>query len=165
MKTLVITIRELEEKDIPSCVEMTITSFPWTAYGLTAGQATKFFLERLSKQLVFVAENEGEVVGFVALKKNVLFANYIRRLVVSEKHRSLGIGSKLLTFVEELTLKEDHLPNVFLLTSTQNLRAITFYLRNNYQIIGKIKDFVDTGLDEYILWKSFGTINGLGKYH
>ena len=165
MKTLSLTIRELEEEDIPSCVKMTVSSFPWTTYGLTAEQATTFFLERLAKQLVFVAEIKGEVVGFVALKRNVLFANYVRRLVVNEKHRSQGIGAKLLAFVEELTKKEDELPNVFLLSSTKNVQAISFYLKNGYQIIGKIPNFVDTGLDEYILWKSFGTINGFGKYH
>jgi len=163
---MAIKIRELKERDIPACVKMTITSYPWTAYGLTAEQARQFFLERIEKRLVFVVESdEGEIVGFVALKRNVLFANYIRRLVVREDARSSGIGAQLLAFVEKLTRQEDHLPNVFLLTSTTNVRAVSFYLKNNYQIVGKIPDFVEKGMDEYILWKSFGTINSFGNYH
>ena len=156
-------IRELEERDIETCAEINISTFPWTVFGLTIEGAMKFQYDRLGKDLVFVAELEKEVVGFIAIKKDILFANYIRRIVLREDVRSKGIGSKLIKFIEEKTVK-DNLPNVFLLCSTTNEKAIKFYQKNGYKKIGKVENFVDKGLHEYIFWKSFGTINEFNAY-
>ena len=159
-----ITIRELEERDIEACAEINISTFPWTAFGLKKEGAMKFQYDRLGKDLVFVAENkEGEVLGFIAIKKDILFANYIRRIVLREDTRGKGIGSKLIKFIEEKTVKSK-LPNVFLLCSTTNEKAIAFYEKNGYKKIGKVEDFVDKGMHEYIFWKSFGTINEFEAY-
>jgi ribosomal protein S18 acetylase RimI-like enzyme len=158
-----ISIRELKEEDIDYCVDMTITSFPWTAFGLTKESAEKFFYDRLHKNLVFVAENNGEVLGFIAIKRNILFANYIRRIVVRKDKRSKGIGTSMLRFIEDITLNE-RLPNVFLITTIKNRKAVKFYKKNGYQIIGKIPNFIRKDLHEHILWKTFGPVNDFDVY-
>lgn len=158
-----IKIRELKEEDIEPCVEMTINSYPWTAFGLKAEGARKFFYDRLNKNRVFVAELKNDVVGFIAIKRDILFANYIRRIVVREDMRGKKIGEKLMKFIEDLTVEEG-LPNTFLLTSTDNDKAVAFYKRLGYEIIGRIPNFVGKGMDEFILWKSKGTINEFNAY-
>ena len=125
--------------------------------------ARVFFKERLDKNLVFVAEENDEVAGFIAIKRDILFANYIRRFVVRKDKRSLGIGKKLVEFIEELTL-EEKLPNVFLMTTTTNERAVAFYIKLDYEIIGRIPNFIRKGMDEYILWKSKGSVDEFNKY-
>ncbi|MGC9780371.1 MAG: GNAT family N-acetyltransferase [Candidatus Heimdallarchaeota archaeon] len=158
-----IEIRELKEEDIVPCAEMTIKSFPWTAFGLKMERAKKFFKDRLGIELIFVAVHQNEPVGYITIKRDIMFANYIRRMVVREDMRSKGIGAKLMRYVEELAYSSG-LPNVFLLTTTTNVKAIKFYLENGYQIVGKIQDFVKRGMDEYILWKSKGTVDDFKLY-
>jgi len=56
------------------------------------------------------------------------------------------------------------LPNVFLVTTTLNEGAVKFYQKIGYKIIGTIPDFVEEGLDEYILWKTKGPVNKFKIY-
>jgi len=158
-----IIMRELLEDDIEPCVEMTVTSFPWTDFGLSLDSARKFFSDRFGKNLVFVATINAHVVGFITIKRNILFANYIRRIVVRADKRSLGIGAHMLSFIEALTL-EENLPNVFMITTTTNTRAIAFYEKNGYKNIGRIPSLIHEGMDEFILWKSRGTVNDFKVY-
>jgi len=55
-------IRELKEEDIEECAEMTVTSFPWTSFGLKKEGVRKFFYDRLGKELVYVATQKEEVL-------------------------------------------------------------------------------------------------------
>lgn len=158
-----VKIRELKGEDIEDCAEMTVTTFPWTAFGLKKEGARKFFCDRLGKKLVYVATQEEEVCGFITIKRNILYANYIRRIVVREKSRSKGIGGYLVEFIEEMTFSSG-LPNVFLVTTTVNEGAVKFYKKNSYKIIGTISDFVEEGLDEYIFWKTKGPVNKFKIY-
>lgn len=158
-----IKIRELEEENIEACAEMTVTTFPWTSFGLKKEGARKFFYDRLGKELVFVATQKREVLGFIAIKRNILYANYIRRIVVKEDARNKGIGAKLVEFIEEMTYSSG-LPNVFLVTTTVNEQAVKFYQKIGYKIIGTIPDFVEKGLDEYIFWKTKGPVNKFKIY-
>lgn len=121
-----IKIRELKEEDIEACAEMTVTTFPWTSFGLKKEGARKFFNDRLGKELVYVATQKEGVLGFITIKRNILYANYIRRIVVREDARSKGIGAKLVEFIEEMTYLSG-LPNVFLVTTTVNEGAVKFY--------------------------------------
>ncbi|NPD90636.1 MAG: GNAT family N-acetyltransferase [Asgard group archaeon] len=59
---------------------------------------------------VYVVIRDKDVIVFIAIKKDILFANYIRRLVVRKDMHSKGIGTKLVKFIEELTYKS-RLPN------------------------------------------------------
>lgn len=158
-----IEIRELKEEDIEACAEMTVTSFPWTAFGLAKENTIKFFYDRLGKELVYVAINKNEVLGFIAIKRDILYANYIRRIVVREDLRNHGIGTKLIQFIEEITYSNG-LPNVFLVTTIINKRAVNFYEKNEFQKIGVIPDFIAEGLDEYIFWKTKGPVNKFNIY-
>ncbi len=162
-KMVEVEIRELREENIDACAEMTISSFPWTAFGLKKEGAKKFLYDRLGKELVYVAILNGEVVGFITIKRDIMYANYIRRIVVREDMRSKGIGAQLLTFVEEMTLSSG-LPNVFLLTTTTNDKAIKFYEKNGYQKIGRVPNFIEEGMDEYIFWKTKGPVNKFKIY-
>ena len=156
-------IRELQEKDIDKCAEITVNSYPWTIYGLKKEKAMQFLSDRLNKEMVYVAQLNNEVVGFIAIKRDIMFANYIRRLVVKEDMRGKGVGAQLIKFIENQTL-ERNLPNVFLLCAITNENAIKFYERNGYKKIGVIENFVGEGLHEYLFWKSFGTISDFHAY-
>ena len=158
-----ISIRALLETDISKLAEINVTTYPWTEFKLSKENACKFLQERLNREVVFVATTDDEPIGFIAIRRDFLFGNYVRRIVIHKDFRSKGIGSQLLKYVEELTLASK-LPNVFLLCSVGNARAIEFYKKNGYTIVGEIKDFIDTGLHEYLFRKSFGTVNDFEIY-
>jgi hypothetical protein len=44
-----VEIRKMIKEDIDPCVKITITSFPWTTFGLKYESAEKFFLNRLDE--------------------------------------------------------------------------------------------------------------------
>lgn len=158
-----IKIRELQKKDIDALAEITISTFPWTESKLSKNAAAKFLEERLDKQMVYVTVHDDQVLGFIAIKRDFLFGNYIRRIVIREDMRSKGIGSQLVKYIEELTFG-NNIPNLYLLCTTTNDRAIAFYLKNGFKVIGEVTNFVDEGLDEYILRKTVGTINEFKLY-
>ncbi|MHA1126954.1 MAG: GNAT family N-acetyltransferase [Candidatus Heimdallarchaeota archaeon] len=158
-----IKIRELKKQDIDTLAEINITSFPWTSFKLTHKAASKFLQDRLDKQMVYVAVKDNQVIGFIAMKRDFLFGNYIRRIVIREDMRSKGIGSQLVNHIEELTFG-NNIPNLYLICTTTNAKAIAFYIKNGFKIIGEITNFVDEGLDEYILRKTVGTINEFKLY-
>ncbi len=158
-----IKIRELQKEDIDTLAEINITTFPWTSFKLTHKAAAKFLQDRLDKQMVYVAVKDDQVIGFIAMKRDFLFGNYIRRIVIREDLRSKGIGSQLVKYVEELTFG-NNIPNLYLICTTTNTKAIAFYIKNGFKIIGEITNFVDEGLDEYILRKTIGTINEFKLY-
>jgi ribosomal protein S18 acetylase RimI-like enzyme len=160
-----IIIKKMTKKDIDPCIKMTVTSFPWTAFGLEYESARQFFMNRLKSydKEVYVAIQSKEIIGFIAIKKDILFANYIRRVVVREDMRNKGIGTKLVTFIEDLTYRSG-LPNVFLITTIENKRAVNFYEKNGYKIIGTLPDFIKPDMDEYIFWKTKGPVDSFNVY-
>lgn len=107
---------------------------------------------------IFVYEEDGEIFGYHCTGKRPLTdAVYDLYWIVSDPEKSgNGIGRKLLDHAEnfvkerngrwilaETSAREEYLP-------TQN-----FYFRNNYTIIGEIKDFYSVGDNLLIFGKFF----------
>lgn len=93
---------------------------------------------------IAVCEMSNEIVGLVAWSKSDLFVSdkvrfHIEGLVVAEKSRGMGIGKKLMAFVEEIATQ--HAPAIVDLTS--GLRRAKdgsheFYKRLGYQNEGQM---------------------------
>ena len=69
---------------------------------------------------ITVCEMDNEIVGLVAWSKSDLFVLdkvrfHIEGLIVSESHRGIGIGKKLMTLVEDIA--KQHAPAIVDLTS------------------------------------------------
>lgn len=91
---------------------------------------------------VYVYEENDIVIGFVGLTDN-----YIAGIFVQKDYQSCGIGKKLLGFLKsmysELTL------DVY----QKNSRALAFYVREDFEIIGEKYD-KNTGESEFRLqWR------------
>ncbi|MEN2766247.1 GNAT family N-acetyltransferase [Ornithinibacillus xuwenensis] len=97
----------------------------------------EFFESQLidEKQHIFVATIGNDIVGFVVAKEDEVIENtfvnernviFIKSLCVSETHRKLGIGKKLMKHVFDFGsgLKID---SIELGVSEENLSAIEFY--------------------------------------
>lgn len=150
-----ITVREMLDKDIDCCARIACTSLLQDVYGFT----TQGWKERLSsalpisENLLFVAEREEVVMGFAWAHPRGAFlaAPYLRFIAVDEKSRGLGIGALLLDEYEKRTAHTGK--DYFLLVSDFNASAIRFYTEHGYHQVGKLPDFVVSGVAEIIMVK------------
>ncbi|RLG44683.1 MAG: N-acetyltransferase, partial [Thermoproteota archaeon] len=81
---------------------------------------------------------------------------YIGLLGVFPNFRGRGIGKILLKTAEKEIFKSSI--NVFLLVSSFNRVAITFYEKNGYQRVGEIPDAIVAGHSEIIMRKTLGPL-------
>jgi len=117
------------------------------------------FLTKKEQQdyIIYVAENEGkEVVGYVCYGPTpATDGTYdLYWIAVSPTVQSKGVGKELLAFIEnEVIKKKGRL--IIIETSSQPKYSPTqkFYLKNNYQIEARIKDFYRKGDDRLIFVK------------
>lgn len=107
----------------------------------------QFSVERLSSLLInqpgslFVAEYKNNLVGVVEIDydkicpSNNLCIPELNKLYILEWFCGKGIGFQLLKMAEQM-VKSKHYESIWLWVWDQNQRAIDFYLRQDYQIIG-----------------------------
>lgn len=82
-------------------------------------------------QQVFVAELDGEIVGFACVyaRENPQWGAYLDNLHVRPAHQSRGIGQTLMTAVMRWCQAVDPEQGLCLLVNRNNVRAQTFYRR------------------------------------
>ncbi|MEM0494300.1 MAG: GNAT family N-acetyltransferase [Thermofilum sp.] len=91
---------------------------------------------RSRRRKVLVAEVGGEVAGFVIAYKRRSQA-YVDSLAVDPAFRDKGIGGRLLEDLESV-LKSEGVERVALSVKEGNFRALDFYLRRGYSVLGVI---------------------------
>lgn len=98
--------------------------------------------EQLLQAEVFVYIKNGEIFGFIGIVDN-----YIAGIFVDKKHRSSGIGKKLLDRVKS----QYH--SLSLEVYRKNKRAVSFYLREGFSVLSEELDEA-TGEGEYtMVWE------------
>lgn len=150
-----ITIKELEhEAEAQACAQLMAGSEPW----LTLGRDYEASLAILSDpgREIYLALNEGEIVGFVVLVLQGAFVGYMQSVAVAAPWRGRGIGRRLMTFAEERIFTE--FPNVFICVSSFNERAMRLYQRLGYEVVGELKAYIVPEHSEILLRKSIAPL-------
>jgi len=149
-------LREATSKDFSVLANIISTSEAWTCFGIDYDIAMGLFEKMEDK--IYLAEKDGEIVGFVTLRINGVgnIGAYLRMIAVAEKFRGQGIGTQMINYIGEIA--STHIPNVFLICSVENDDAQKFYEKNGFEKIGVMKDLVINGNDEIWYRKSFGTV-------
>lgn len=103
-------------------------------------EGEEYFKHKLdgSKGVCFVAEVDGQVVGYLAGRTFDAGGAYLARraeldnMFVEEEHRSTGVGTAL---VKEFAkwCKENGVEKIFVNAFSPNTNAIAFYEKNNFQ--------------------------------
>ncbi|MPM28782.1 dTDP-fucosamine acetyltransferase [bioreactor metagenome] len=111
-----------------------------------------------AKDILLTALENGKVRGFVWMQEQAVFgmSAYVKLIAVDYQHHQRGIGQLLMTAVESIAQKNG--PNLFVLTSMDNLIAQKFYLRLGYESIGVIRNYVLPGVDELMMRKTWGSL-------
>lgn len=145
-------IRLLARADIADIARWVAETPLWQRYNVTVESFAQRLREGLeSGATIFVAEREGDVLGFVWLVARGAFnrSAYIQLIGVRPDARAKGVGRALMEFAEARAESRD----IFLLVSDFNTDAQRFYTRLGYRQVGKLDDYVIADVSELIFWK------------
>lgn len=94
-----------------------------------------------------------DIIGFAWIDPKGGFgqAPYLKLIAIDAKRRSAGCGSLLLSAFEERTKGTGRA--WFLLVSDFNTKAIHFYEKHGYAMVGALPDFAKKGITELIMYK------------
>jgi len=130
-----------------------IASLVYTSLGEKYSQSTYLNIYSQWPKGFVIAEQGGQLVGFIA---GVLAEHQSARILmlgVKEKFRCQGIGSILLkNLMNESALKG--LKSVHLEVRKSNVTAIRFYTRFGFQIAKVLPRYYSDGEDGYQMWRS-----------
>jgi ribosomal protein S18 acetylase RimI-like enzyme len=152
-----VEIRRLEDAgEAEDCARMMAGSEPWT----TLGRGYEASLEIVSdpSHEVYLALRGDEIVGFVVVSMTGAFIGYVKSIYTAPDWRNRGIGSKLMSFVEERIFREA--PNVFICVSDFNEDAQRLYRRLGYEVVGELKDYLVSGKSEILMRKTIAPLAG-----
>lgn len=90
---------------------------------------------------IYIINHGEEKVGFLVTKKVDKDIVYIVMLYLLPKYYRKGIGSTTLKLIEE-SVRKDEINNIVLLADNKAHWAKSFYLKNNYNIIGESSEEV-----------------------
>ena len=145
------TIREYKQEDreaVEKCIfelqELELNLDPEVRQN--SPEITHSYFDYLTKNLekksgkMFVAENEDEIVGFVAITlekgtapyTKIKHYAYITDIAVLAQHRSRGIGKLLLVEAEKFAVKAG-LDMLYLDVMAKNNLALDFYHKNGFR--------------------------------
>ncbi len=152
-------VRILRPQDIPACAAIIASESLWQRYG-TSGRSARELIRGAFRRhdCLYVARANGQVVGFIWFLLRGAFAHsgYIRLIAVAASARGQGVGTALMEVAEKRIFQSG--PNVFLLVSTFNRPAQQFYRRRGYRPVGRVPDYVASGLTELIYRKTEGSL-------
>lgn len=97
----------------------------------TRGWSDARVLEALARDLLFLAEEEGEPAGYVALLHEPDGAIVVEQLFVVPGHERRGVGHRLLDYVEGYAIAE-RAPALRIVVEQDNVPARDFYRRAGF---------------------------------
>ncbi|MBX3080772.1 MAG: GNAT family N-acetyltransferase [Anaerolineae bacterium] len=149
-----LTIRPMTSEDFAPLATWMVTVPLWQRYGLTAERAVINFAKAAEQGEVLVtADGDVPCCGFAwAIPKGAFGRSaYLRLIGVRPDYAGAGVGSRLLTYVEEAVLQ--YSSELFLLVSDFNHEAQRFYQRHGYTQVGAIDGYVLPDVVELLFWR------------
>ena len=108
-------------------------------------------LTRPGTELFVARDVQGSPLGFVLLAPYGFAASpYIACFAVAAEARGQGVGSQLVQFTEQRYQDRNHL---FLLVSSFNARAQSFYRSHGFNFVAELKDYIVPGYSEFVFHK------------
>ncbi|HUJ13697.1 MAG TPA: GNAT family N-acetyltransferase [Thermoanaerobaculia bacterium] len=136
------------------CAGMMCSTDPWVTLGRSFDECLAAV--RDPTQEIYLATDDGRILGFIILTMKGAFTGYIRTVCVDAEERGHGIGSRLVEFAENRIFRDT--PNVFLCVSSFNPRARALYERLGYEPIGELKNYIVDGASELLMRKTIGPL-------
>ncbi len=145
-------IQRMTTHHLAVCNSIVAESEPWKTLGERID-----FKRFIALQQAYVCVDRGIPAGFILFNPEPVFARggYLRALGVAPTHRRLGIGTRLLSYAEQITARSSD--NLFLCVSSFNRAGQAFYKQRGYQKAGVLKGLITPGVSEHIYWKKLSS--------
>jgi ribosomal protein S18 acetylase RimI-like enzyme len=101
------------------------------AFAGLPGWSDERVLEVLKRNLIFVAREEGQPAGYVALRSEEGGAIVVEQLFVAPGHERRGIGHRLLAYAEGYAIAE-RARSLQVVVEESNRQARSFYRRSGF---------------------------------
>ena len=132
--------------------EMLSTSEPWMSLKFSVTSLASYLMRDDAALRRYVVSVEGNVAGVICVRYPWLRGPYIELLGVSPDYRGKGIGKQVLAWAETEARRESK--NLWVLTSSFNHQALSFYQSLGFYPIGPIQGLVSPEYDEILLRKN-----------
>ena len=99
------------------------------------GWSDERVVEALRRDVTFVAREQGQPVGYVALRSKEGGAVVVEQLFVAPGHERRGIGHRLLAYAEGYAIAESA-RSLQIVVEESNRRAQSFYRRSGFVPVG-----------------------------
>ncbi len=130
-------IRKFRKKDVEECskiIEVCVNQSKEISKraknNIKSSSTTEELIERMKRRDYFICEKNGKILGIGALNKN-----QVRTMYILPRYQNKGIGTLILKRIEK-EAKRRRIKKLFLHTY---LKAPKFFLKNNFNIVKKIK--------------------------
>ncbi len=149
--TLIEEVDNTQQPEIRVALEEDIENLQGLACGLyrnsrfrepwfSSSDNTRFYNEWIKNSVLgkfddkcFIVEVSGQILGYVTVKKVSNSEARIGLIGVCSSARNLGVGGKLLKYIE-YWCRAEKIENIFVSTQTSNLKALSMYVNNGYKI-------------------------------
>ena len=150
----VIVVRRARESDADAILACLAAAFEpvrsqYTADGFADTVLSRQTIEtRLASMSVFVALNDGSIIGTIGCNATTPEEGHLRGMAVLPSWQGTPVAQSLLEAAES-ELRNLRCQKVTLDTTEPLRRAIRFYEKNGYRATGQVKDFFGMRLFEF----------------
>jgi [ribosomal protein S18]-alanine N-acetyltransferase len=145
-----IDIHSANEQEKDMAAHLLATSEPWITLRITEDQCRKSCHD--PEYLLYMAYKNGNPAGIIILDpRGIAGSPYIKSIAVYPEFRGEGIGTKLLSFAEDLFRNKAR--HIFICVSSFNRRARNLYEKYGFRPVGKFKDYIIEGASEILMHK------------
>jgi ribosomal-protein-alanine N-acetyltransferase len=142
-------LRSFRPEDLPMLYEIDQACFaPGVSY--SQGEMARFTGHRFSR--TWVAEEAGEIVGFLIAKREPRKILHIVTIDVIEAWRRRGVGSILMDAAEQWA-RDEEFGLIGLETAQDNHAAQRFYAARGYRKVDKVEHYYGDGTAAWIMVK------------
>lgn len=148
MKDIDIKLATDQEKDMAA--SLMAASEPWITLGRTEEMCRNICHD--PEFFLYMAHSESMPAGIILLDpRGVAGSPYIKSIAAFPEFRGQGIGTKLLSFAEDLFRSDSK--HLFICVSSFNHRARNLYEKFGFHAIGELKDYIIKGASEILMHK------------
>jgi len=145
-----IDIHLANEQEMDMAAHLLATSEPWITLRITEDQCKKNCHDQ--EYLLYMAYKDGNPAGMILLDpRGIAGSPYIKSVAVYPEFRGEGIGSRLISFAEDLFRNKAR--HIFICVSSFNCRARNLYEKYGFKAVGEFKDFIIEGASEILMHK------------
>ncbi|AHC50595.1 alanine acetyltransferase [Sulfolobus acidocaldarius SUSAZ] len=144
-----IIISDAREEDLPEIYDVELESFD-NPYPFSLLRAYYY----ISGDLFIVAKSGNKVIGYILGIIQFGYRGHIVSIAVKKDKRGSGIGTKLISELENRFKLAYHCIHSYLEVYYKNMSAINFYIKNGYKAIRIQKDYYGREKHAIIMIKS-----------